>query len=112
MVFLKVQRSSLSYLFIPDIYVCIYCIFSFLQVSEPSGARFAPEKTALMVGCRGFVSLQVSVSTFEVEVSGMAWHGRCFVGGGGSVVFGWLVVVVMLLPFGGGSGGGWLFLVG
>lgn len=46
------------------------------KVSEPSGARLAPGKNALLVGCRGFATLQVSVSTFEEEVGDM-WKYTC-----------------------------------
>lgn len=42
------------------------------KVSEPSGARLAPGKNALLVGCRGFASLQLTVRTFEDKVS---WSG-------------------------------------
>eukprot|EP00903_Cladosiphon_okamuranus_P014515 g13464.t1 len=33
-------------------------------VSEPAGASLAPEKHAVLVGCRGFATLEVAVSTF------------------------------------------------
>lgn len=35
------------------------------KVSEPAGSRLAPDKNALLVGCRGFAFLEVAVSTFE-----------------------------------------------
>lgn len=37
------------------------------QVSEPAGATLAPEKNAVLVGCRGFACLQLTVGTFEAD---------------------------------------------
>lgn len=33
-------------------------------MSEPAGSSLAPDKHAVLVGCRGFATLEVSVSTF------------------------------------------------
>lgn len=33
-------------------------------MSEPAGASLAPEKRAVLVGCRGFATLEVAVSAF------------------------------------------------
>ncbi|CAN0350361.1 unnamed protein product [Ascophyllum nodosum] len=38
-----------------------------IVVSEPSGARLAPGKHAILVGCRGFASMRLTVSTLNDE---------------------------------------------
>lgn len=51
------------------------------QVSEPAGASLAPEKHAVLVGCRGFATLEVAVSTFG-DGGGGCEGARCAEYGG------------------------------
>ncbi|CAN0393279.1 unnamed protein product [Ectocarpus fasciculatus] len=46
-------------------------------VSEPAGSRLAPDKNAIVVGCRGFACLEVAVSTFEDDGSDLGHRRGC-----------------------------------
>ncbi|CAN0226005.1 unnamed protein product [Discosporangium mesarthrocarpum] len=55
-------------------------------VSEPSGSPLAPDKAAVMVGCRGFAAMEVSVSTFVEQGEWCAGKSRSCTDFGGPLI--------------------------